>query len=97
MQMSVSSVVDKKFSKVPCYEIRLGARFSAPVFFDDGKNMFLAERKTAKQYHIDALKYWKIPYLLSYGHIIEDSGIKPEENRSDISEVEELEELEQLD
>ena len=29
---AMSSVLDKKYLKIPCSEIQLGARFSAPVF-----------------------------------------------------------------
>ena len=90
---AMSSVLDKKYLKIPCSEIQLGARFFAPVFFEDGKNMFLAERKTAKQYHIDALKRWKIPYLLSFGHKIDSEDLVLDENFDDVSEVEELEEI----
>ena len=50
--LNVSSVNKKinmrQFSKVDVSQIKLGIRFTAPVFFDDGKNMFLAEGKTAK-------------------------------------------------
>ena len=47
---AMSSVLDKKYLKIPCSEIQLGARFSAPVFFEDGKNIFclLATKLTAK-------------------------------------------------
>ncbi|WP_296019684.1 phosphohydrolase [uncultured Treponema sp.] len=90
---AMSSALDKNYLKIPCSEIQLGVRFSAPVFFDDGKNMFLAERKTAKQYHIDALKRWKIPYLLSFGHKIDSENLTLDENFDDVAEVEELEEI----
>ncbi|MBQ3837161.1 MAG: hypothetical protein II814_08540, partial [Treponema sp.] len=45
--------------------------FSAPVLFDDGKNMFLAAGKAMKAYHLAAIKRWKIPFLLTSGHAIE--------------------------
>ena len=32
---AMSSVLDKNYLKIPCYEIQLGARFSAKVFFED--------------------------------------------------------------
>ncbi len=62
------------FIKIKSSEIKEGMRFSAPVFFDDGKNMFLAEGKAAKKYHITALKRWAIPYLLTYGHLLSESS-----------------------
>ena len=58
--------------KIDCNQISIGVRFSAPVFFDDGINMFLAEGHSAKQYHVAALKRWNIPYLLTEGHKLED-------------------------
>ena len=78
----------KNFNKISCDEIKIGVKFSAPVFFDDGENMFLAEEKSVKPYHIAALARWNIPYLLTYGHIVTDD---------DESEPNELYELETLD
>ncbi len=75
MMQDNSWIKDKTFSKVKCSDIYLGERFSAPVFFDDGENMFLAEGKTVKPYHLLALKRWAVPYLLTYGRPLrEDSG-----------------------
>lgn len=93
----MSEEIKKNYVRIPCSEIQLGVKFSAPVFFDDSENMFLAERKTAKQYHIDALKRWNIPFLLTYGHKIDDNAVNPEENFDDVEEVEELEELEEFE
>lgn len=69
-----SFIKDKSFSKVNCSDIYLGERFSAPVFFDDGENMFLAEGKTVKPYHLVALKRWKVPYLLTYGRPLREGS-----------------------
>lgn len=85
----------KNCTKVNCSDIKLGIRYSAPVFFDDGSNMFLAEGKTVKQYHIDALKRWAIPFLLTYGRAIRDDDISF--NKNFIEEMEEIEELEELE
>ncbi len=52
-------------------QVKLNMFFSAPVFFDDGKNMFLAAGKAMKAYHLAAIKRWKIPFLLTSGHAIE--------------------------
>ena len=62
------------FTKINAADIQLGMRYSAPVFFDDGKNMFLAEGKSIKNYHIAAIKQWHISTLLSYGHVV--SGVE---------------------
>ena len=84
----------KDFNKISCDEIKIGVRFSAPVFFDDGENMFLAEEKSVKQYHIASLVRWNIPYLLTYGHILSDDY---ESDSSELYELEELGEVEELD
>ena len=49
-------MAEKKFNKIDAHEIKVGMRFSAPVFFDDGDSMFLAEEKSIKNYHIDAIQ-----------------------------------------
>lgn len=51
--------------------IHEGICFSEPVFFDDGKNMFLPAGKQAKPFHVAALQQWKIPFLLTAGHEID--------------------------
>ncbi len=61
-------------------DIKLGMCFSSPVFFDDGINMFLAERKPITSFHLSAIENWKIPYVITYGNLIEN------EEKSQISE-----------
>ena len=99
--LNVSSVNKKinmrQFSKVDVSQIKLGIRFTAPVFFDDGKNMFLAEGKTAKNYHIQALKRWKIPFLLTFGKVINEGDDFFNRSSDKYGEVEELQELESLE
>ena len=53
----------KEFSKLTIDAIHVGICFSEPVYFEDGVNMFRPAEKPAKQYHVDVLKKWKIPYL----------------------------------
>ena len=93
----------KKFSAA---DAKLNMVFSAPVFFDDGKNMFLAEGKTIKPYHMAAIKRWNLRYLLTSGHTValeEGANIarmagfdKKKLDNSDAQDVEELEELEEI-
>ena len=54
--------------------IELGMRFSAPVFFDDGKNMFLPEKKPVKKSHLEILEKWNIPFVVTYGHLISNTA-----------------------
>ena len=93
----------KKFSAA---DAKLNMMFSAPVFFDDGKNMFLAEGKTIKPYHLAAIKRWNIKNLLTSGHTVaqeEGANIarmagfdKKNLDDQDAGELEELEELEEI-
>lgn len=67
----------KEFNEISSNYLQLGMKFSAPLFFDDGENMFLAEGKSIKKYHLNALKLWHIEYLLTYGHVLlEDEEIE---------------------
>lgn len=61
--------------KIDCSTIELGTCFSSPVYFDDGENMFLSAKNPAKKYHLDALKRWDIPFLLTDGYILSDKEI----------------------
>lgn len=90
-----------EMKKLDCSLIQIGSCFSEPVYFDDGKNMFLAAGKQAKPYHVSALVHWKIPYLLTVGHQIDPKDYKPStlknqmaSKRAQLSDdVEELESL----
>lgn len=83
--------------------IHVGVCFSEPVFFDDGKNMFLSGGKQAKPYHVAALEQWKIPFLLTDGKEIDPKDYvapvekKPIVNDFSAVDVEELDDLEELE
>ncbi len=87
----------RDFNKIDSNEIRLGMRFSAPVFFDDGENMFLAEERAVKQYHIVALARWNIKELLTFGHIITDDDFEDIENLDEIEAPQEEEDVEEVE
>ena len=94
------------FRKINCSDVKLGMRFSAPVFFEDGKNMFLASGKEAKPYHIFAIQRWKIPFLLTCGavmpsenvpNISADGIMADSEELSELEDADEIEDLESVD
>ncbi len=80
------------FNRIDISKIHIGVCYSEPVFFEDGKNMFLAAGKTAKMYHVAALKQWKIPFLLTRGKEIDPNEYVP----SKALEPEPLDVLEEL-
>lgn len=87
-------MTEKEFTRIDCKEIKLGMRFSAPVFFDDGENMFLGEEKAVKNYHIDAIQRWNIKYLVTYGHLVsEDENAANSESLYMLEDVDDVEEL----
>lgn len=75
------------FTKIDSSSIKLGMRFSAPVFFEDGQNMFLAEGKPARQYHLDSIARWDVPYLLTFGHVINSIEERSDEDSEELLEV----------
>lgn len=78
--------------KIEPLTLKEGNIFSAPVFFDDGKNMFLAAGKSVKQYHLKALDRWKIPFLLTYGKLLtaEEIAASKEKNVSQTEPAEKM-------
>ncbi len=54
-----------------------GMLFSSPLLFDDGKNMFLAERMPIGKIHLDTVRRWNIEKVITYGKPIdsEDDGL----------------------
>ncbi|MCQ2573858.1 MAG: phosphohydrolase [Treponema sp.] len=83
--------------KIEISRIKPGIRFSQPVFFDDGKNMFIESGISVKPYHLAALTKWHIPFLLSNGHILAENETIQEEIE-ELSEIlDEIESAQELD
>ena len=82
-------------------------RFSAPVFFDDQENVFLAEGKALRKFHLQALIRWNVENVYTYGRLLEENESLEKsaetenqenyEKLTTLDEVEELEELEELE
>ncbi len=87
----------KEFNKIRSNALQVGKRFSAPVFFDDGENMFIGEGKYVTQFHLDTLRRWKIPYVLTYGTVMDDEEDCVEELDGELEEVEELDNVEEVE
>ena len=87
-------------TKIECSLIVPGVRFSKPVFFDDGQNMFLCADHPAKSYHVAAIKRWSIPYLLTDGKMLSPVKVKEEKavpvSAGEVEELAELDELEEI-
>ena len=90
--------------------VKEGMCFSSPLFFDDGENMFLPKGHAVSLYHLNVLKRWKVPFLLTSGHVVtsDETGsstfdqvsfgnLDEVEELDDADEVEELEDLEELE
>lgn len=83
----------RNFNRINARDLRLGMKFSAPVFFDDGENMFLAENRSVKAYHLAVIKKWDIDSLLTYGHLLvnrNDESFCEDEFEYELEELEEV-------
>ncbi|MFI3257820.1 MAG: hypothetical protein R3Y36_05950 [Spirochaetales bacterium] len=54
--------------------LKEGMKFSAPVFFDDGKNMFLAEGMPITKFHLQTIAGWKIATVVTSGNMITEKS-----------------------
>lgn len=81
-------------TRLKCDEITEGVCFSAPVFFDDGVNMFLAANHPAKRYHLSVLTRWSVPFLMTAGRKIDAAEMLAAQKSAfedvDIAELEAL-------
>lgn len=75
--------------------LKEGMCFSAPVFFDDGVNMFLAEKKPLTKFHLNVLSRWNVLFVMTYGKDMSSSAPADDASES-VEELEELEELEEV-
>lgn len=57
--------------------LKEGMKFPGPLFFDDGKNMFLAEHKPIRKFHLEAIYRWKISNLVIHDTdlLVEQDGV----------------------
>ncbi len=71
--------------------LKEGMQFSSPLLFDDGKNMFLAERMPIGKMHLDSVKRWNIEKVITYGKQLEagDDGSEDLELLDELDEDEE--------
>lgn len=54
--------------QIEVHDLALGARFSEPLFFDDGIHMFLATNHPVRQHHLDSLQQWNISHVVTTGY-----------------------------
>ena len=76
--------------KIKTADLKIGERFSAPVFFDDGKNMFLLKGMALSENELNTLKRWKVQYVVTAGDPVPDG----ETMNDEIAELDEIEDLE---
>ena len=82
--------------KIKTAELKVGDRFSAPVFFDDGDNMFLLRGIPLGEAELNTLKRWKIQYVVTAGDPVPEGEVLDDEI-AELDELDEVEELEDLD
>ena len=84
-------------AQIECSEICEGDIYSEPVFFDDQVNMFLGAYKSARKYHVLALKRWNIPFLYTEGHKLTQTEIEEWQREQSQSVFEDTEIPEKFD
>ena len=83
----------KQFLKIDSSSLAKGMRFSAPVFFDDEENMFLAEGQEIKDFHLQALVRWNVDYVCTFGHVLGEDEKREKEVAEELEEIEALNEV----
>ena len=81
--------------KIKREDLKEGMCFSAPVFFDDGVNMFLAEKKPLSKFHLNVLSRWNVLFVMTYGKDM-SSCFTDDDSSAEVEDLEELEELEEV-
>ncbi|AIN92996.1 HD domain-containing phosphohydrolase [Treponema putidum] len=79
--------------KIKTADLKIGERFSAPVFFDDGRNMLLLRGTPLSDDELNTLKRWKIQYVVTAGDPVPEGETLDDE----IAELDEIEEVEAVE
>ena len=79
--------------KIKSSELKTNMKFTSPVFFDDGINMFLATNHPLRQHHLDSLYRWNIPHVVTAGY---ELLLPLEDFQSDVFRAEDIPELESV-
>ena len=79
--------------KIKTTDLKIGIRFSAPVFFDDGSNMFLLRGIPLSEKELSTLKRWNIQYVVTAGDPVPE-GVPLDDEIAELDEIDEIEELE---
>ena len=79
--------------RIEASDLVLGTRFSEPLFFDDGINMFLATNHPLRQHHLDSLYRWNITHVVTAGY---ELLFPLEDFQSDVFRAEDIPELESV-
>jgi len=80
--------------KIKTTDLKIGIRFSAPVFFDDGSNMFLLRGIPLSEKELSTLKRWNIQYVVTAGDPVPE-GVPLDDEIAELDELDEVEELEE--
>lgn len=81
----------KKFS---ADDVKVGSRFSLPVFFDQDRNMFVGENIPVTERDVAMLKHWNIKSLYTMGRML---GVGEAMPASDVDKPTQVEELPEED
>lgn len=79
--------------KIPVSDIKEGMRFSADLFFDDGKSLLAPKGMPLKVREIRALNTWKLEYVLSAGVPLAEGEYVDEVGLEELEDVDVLEDL----
>ena len=81
----------KKFS---ADDVKVGSRFTLPVFFDQDRNMFVGENIPVTERDVAMLKHWNIKSLYTMGRML---GVGEAMPASDVDKPTQVEELPEED
>ncbi len=83
--------------RIKTSDLKIGSRYSAPLFFDDGKSMLLPLASPITEYELGVLEDWSIPFVLTEGNEIKEGENLSGEDSEELEEIEELDEFEDLE
>ena len=65
--LKIGWIMVERVKVIKVAELCAGSRSSEPLFFDDGKHMFLPRDFPLTQHLINTLIFWNIPHVVTCG------------------------------